>query len=69
MTYFPLFPRIPRQVAADGKGFLEDRRPASNYDPYLLTSALVKVVVLGEKTIPNPYSKPKVIKTSVPEES
>lgn len=57
--------RIPRQVAADGKGFLEDRRPASNYDPYLVTSALVKVVVLGEETVENPYIKPKVPKLSV----
>ncbi|CAG8447751.1 7042_t:CDS:2 [Acaulospora colombiana] len=26
--------RIPRHVAAQGKGYLEDRRPASNIDPY-----------------------------------
>ena len=26
--------RIPRQVAEDGHGYLEDRRPASNCDPY-----------------------------------
>jgi len=29
--------RIPTQVAADnGKGYIEDRRPASNIDPYLV---------------------------------
>eukprot|EP00122_Pirum_gemmata_P009316 Pgem_evm2s8608 len=30
--------RIPRQVSIDGKGYLEDRRPASNCDPYLVTA-------------------------------
>ena len=34
---------------------MEDRRPASNFDPYLVTSALVKVIVLGETTLSNPY--------------
>jgi glutamine synthetase len=32
--------RIPIQVAKDGCGYLEDRRPASNMDPYLVTSAI-----------------------------
>ena len=26
--------RIPREVAAQGYGYLEDRRPSSNCDPY-----------------------------------
>lgn len=47
--------RIPRLVADAGKGFLEDRRPASNFDPYLVTGALVKIIVLGETTVSNPY--------------
>ena len=34
-------------MADAGKGFLEDRRPASNFDPYLVTGALVRVIVLG----------------------
>ena len=34
--------RIPIQVAKDGCGYLEDRRPASNMDPYLVTSAIFK---------------------------
>ena len=38
--------RIPRQVGKDGKGYLEDRRPAANCDPYLVTEALVRTVVL-----------------------
>ncbi|RWR98652.1 glutamine synthetase-like protein [Dinothrombium tinctorium] len=38
--------RIPRQVAEDGFGYLEDRRPASNCDPYVVIEALVKTVLL-----------------------
>lgn len=33
--------RIPNQVNRDNKGYLEDRRPASDIDPYLATTALV----------------------------
>ena len=32
--------RIPRQTKIDGKGYFEDRRPASNIDPYVVTSLL-----------------------------
>lgn len=32
--------RIPRHVAAQGYGYLEDRRPASNMGVYLLTSSI-----------------------------
>jgi len=40
--------RIPRQVAEDGYGYLEDRRPSSNCDPYSVTEALVRTVCLDE---------------------
>ena len=40
--------RIPRQVAEDNKGFLEDRRPSSNCDPYAVSDALVRTILLGE---------------------
>ncbi|CDW54118.1 glutamine synthetase [Trichuris trichiura] len=40
--------RIPRQVADNGCGYLEDRRPASNSDPYRVTEALVRTVCLDE---------------------
>ena len=30
--------RIPRSTDADGYGYLEDRRPSSNCDPYVVTS-------------------------------
>jgi len=38
--------RIPRHVAAQGFGYLEDRRPASNVDPYRVTAALVETTLL-----------------------
>ncbi|XP_012941687.1 glutamine synthetase 2 cytoplasmic [Aplysia californica] len=57
--------RIPREVEKSGKGFLEDRRPASNFDPYLVTDALVRVVVLGQRSLRNPYSEPRVPKLAV----
>ncbi len=34
--------RIPWQVKVDQKGYLEDRRPASNMDPYLVTRLLIQ---------------------------
>ena len=40
--------RIPRQVNKDGKGYLEDRRPSSNCDPYKVTEALVRTVILDD---------------------
>ena len=40
--------RIPRQVNSDGYGYLEDRRPASNCDPYCVAEALVRTTILNE---------------------
>ena len=34
--------RIPVQVHRDGCGYFEDRRPASNMDPYVVTSTIFK---------------------------
>jgi glutamine synthetase len=34
--------RVPRNVAVTGKGYLEDRRPASDADPFQAIAALVK---------------------------
>jgi glutamine synthetase len=39
--------RIPRHVAAQGYGYLEDRRPASNIDPYRVTSIIVETTCLS----------------------
>jgi glutamine synthetase len=36
--------RIPRQVAADNKGYFEDRRPASNGDPYQITGIIAETM-------------------------
>lgn len=38
--------RIPRQCDIEGKGYLEDRRPASNCDPYLVTGIIIESVLL-----------------------
>ena len=36
--------RIPLQVFNDGFGYLEDRRPAANLDPYLVTEILMRTI-------------------------
>ena len=36
--------RIPWQVAKSGKGYLEDRRPASNIDPYLVCNRILNTI-------------------------
>ncbi|CAF2069175.1 unnamed protein product [Rotaria magnacalcarata] len=41
--------RIPRQVDEEKCGYFEDRRPASNCDPYAVTSIIVRTVCLGEQ--------------------
>jgi len=38
--------RIPRTSEADGFGYFEDRRPASNMDPYVVTAKIFKTTVL-----------------------
>ncbi|ORY78845.1 hypothetical protein BCR35DRAFT_332178 [Leucosporidium creatinivorum] len=38
--------RIPKSVAAEGKGYFEDRRPASNIDPYQVCNAMVESTLL-----------------------
>jgi len=40
--------RIPRSVAEERKGYLEDRRPSSNCDPYKVTEVLVRTICLDE---------------------
>lgn len=36
--------RIPLQTAQDGKGYLEDRRPAANMDPYLVCAKMIETI-------------------------
>merc|ERR1719342_1145926 len=38
--------RIPRDVAEQGFGYLEDRRPSSNCDPYQVTRVIVESICL-----------------------
>jgi len=38
--------RIPTQAARENKGYFEDRRPASNMDPYLVTAIVVQTTCL-----------------------
>ena len=43
--------RIPWQVAKEGKGYIEDRRPNANCDPYVVTRLIVETVC-GEASKP-----------------
>ena len=38
--------RIPRDTEAAKKGYFEDRRPASNCDPYVVTAKIVETCCL-----------------------
>ena len=38
--------RIPRFTERDKKGYFEDRRPASNMDPYLVTAKIAETTLL-----------------------
>ena len=40
--------RIPRHVANQGHGYLEDRRPAANLDPYIVTEHIMRTCCLDE---------------------
>jgi len=42
--------RIPWQVARDGKGYLEDRRPNANMDPYVVTRLITDTVCSALET-------------------
>lgn len=41
--------RIPLQVGKDKRGYLEDRRPAANCDPYAVTSAIAQTSLMEEE--------------------
>ncbi|XP_077398367.1 glutamine synthetase-like isoform X1 [Vanacampus margaritifer] len=40
--------RIPRHVGQQKKGYFEDRRPAANCDPYLVTKAIASTCLLND---------------------
>ncbi|XP_048136146.1 glutamine synthetase leaf isozyme, chloroplastic isoform X6 [Rhodamnia argentea] len=43
--------RVGCDTEKQGKGYLEDRRPASNMDPYIVTSLLAETTILWEPTL------------------
>ncbi|MBW3583482.1 MAG: glutamine synthetase beta-grasp domain-containing protein [Euryarchaeota archaeon] len=46
--------RIPLATAQAGKGYLEDRRPAANMDPYVVTRLMIETICLdapGDKAL------------------
>lgn len=40
--------RIPQPVALKGYGYLEDRRPAANADPYVVSARILETICLGD---------------------
>jgi len=40
--------RIPRHVAQKGRGYLEDRRPSSNCDPYVAAERIIRTCILDQ---------------------
>jgi glutamine synthetase len=48
--------RIPWQVAKEGKGYIEDRRPNANCDPYVVTR-LITETVCGSNELYDTYFK------------
>ena len=40
--------RIPAQAVIEGKGYFEDRRPASNCDPYSVCLRMLNTIYDGE---------------------
>jgi len=40
--------RIPNMAKIEGKGYFEDRRPASNMDPYVVTSKIAHTTILWD---------------------
>lgn len=45
--------RIPRHVEENGFGYLEDRRPAANCDPYVVSAMLLKTVCSADNHTPH----------------
>jgi glutamine synthetase len=50
--------RIPWQVERDRKGYIEDRRPNANCDPYVVTALLMNTICLGEVSVKRKYAPP-----------
>ena len=52
--------RIPRDVAENKCGYLEDRRPSSNCDPYQVTEVMVKTCCLDEWKVQKTKTNKKI---------
>ncbi|MFH0739803.1 MAG: glutamine synthetase GlnII [bacterium] len=52
--------RIPMETNNKGKGYLEDRRPAANFDPYQVSVALIDTIC-GQGFDPTEYGWPNDI--------
>jgi glutamine synthetase len=51
--------RIPWQVAVDRKGYIEDRRPNANADPYVTTRLIIETVCgAASSKVPRNGSRP-----------
>jgi len=44
--------RIPTSTIAEKKGYIEDRRPASDMDPYVVTALIADTTLLEESLAP-----------------
>ena len=42
--------RIPSSTAVSKRGYIEDRRPASNMNPYLVTAFIADTTILNEES-------------------
>ena len=50
--------RVGRETEQNGKGYFEDRRPASNMDPYVVTSLIADTTILWKPwKVPNLQQK------------
>ena len=58
--------RIPWQVARDKKGYIEDRRPNANMDPYVVTRLIIETVCGAGEKRPSAARSNGTSKTAVP---
>ncbi|HUQ17048.1 MAG TPA: hypothetical protein VM070_04610, partial [Candidatus Saccharimonadales bacterium] len=58
--------RIPWQVARDKKGYIEDRRPNANCDPYIVTRLIVETVCSAAAGTRPAAAKPTPIRSAKP---
>lgn len=53
--------RVPNTTHESGKGYLEDRRPASNMDPYVVSSLIADTTLLDGKNTERLYKRYKAL--------